>query len=131
MHQVKKLSPFKKKMDLKTMTGNRSHCEEESSIFKGGFYSSFKEQRWGKPELYLCLARDVAYTFPVWFLRLFLLELKGNSCLGALSEKGSRVSGLLPYYLRIKGKFGASLLQGNAFCALTPRKSRILHAAQS
>ena len=40
---VKKLPLFKKKMDLKTTTGNRSHCEEESSSFKGGFYSSFKE----------------------------------------------------------------------------------------
>ena len=40
---VKKLPLFKKKMDLKTTTGNRSHCEEESSSFKGGFYRSFKE----------------------------------------------------------------------------------------
>ena len=29
VRQVKKLPPFKKKMDLKTMTGNRSHCEED------------------------------------------------------------------------------------------------------
>lgn len=119
MRQVKKLPPFKKKMDLKTMTGNRSHCEEESSSFKGGFYSSFKEQGWGKAELYLCLAHDVTCVFPVRFLGLFLLELRGSPCLGALSEKGSRVSGFSPCLLS-QNKRKVRSLPTTGQCLLCP-----------
>lgn len=119
MCPVKKLPPFKKKMDLKTMTGNRSHCKEESSSFKGGFYSSFKEQEWGRPELYLCLARDVAYIFPAWFLRLFLLELRGSPRLGALSKKGSHISGVLPCLLS-QNKRKVQSLPTTGLCLLCP-----------
>lgn len=48
MCQRRKLPPFEKKVDLKTMARNRSHCKEKSSLFKRGFYSSYKE--WGVGE---------------------------------------------------------------------------------
>lgn len=45
VRQVKKLPPFKKKMDLKTMTGNRSHCEEDiiqEENIQGGILQQFQ-----------------------------------------------------------------------------------------
>lgn len=80
---------------MKIMVRNRSCCIKRFLLLEREFIVVIRGEGWGICELLFsfCFVCDVIGIFFVWFLMLFLLELRGSLCFGVLSKKGSGFSG--------------------------------------